>query len=102
MIQTVEARLLKSSAKQSYDPEIDVDWDAPLVDGLYFMQPERLSLFGTGLWESMGEEQRIELSRHELASIASVGLWFEIILMQMMLRDVYDQDPRAGDARSTR
>ncbi len=95
MTQTVETRLLKSSAKQSYDPEVDIDWDAPLVDGLYFMQPERLSLHGTALWESMTEEQRIELSRHELASIASVGLWFEIILMQMMLRDVYDQDPRA-------
>lgn len=88
-------RLMRSSAKQSYDPEVDIDWDAPLVDGMYFMQPERLSLYGTDLWERMDEHQRIELSRHELASIASVGLWFEIILMQMMLRDVYDQDPRA-------
>ncbi len=88
-------RLMRSSAKQSYDPEVDIDWDAPLVDGMFFMQPERLSLYGTDLWDRMDEGQRIELSRHELASIASVGLWFEIILMQMMLRDVYDQDPRA-------
>jgi hypothetical protein len=35
------------------------------------------------------------MSKHETASIAGVGLWFEIILMQMMVRDVYDQDPRA-------
>lgn len=88
-------RLLRSSAKQSYDPDVDIDWEAPFVDGLYFMQPERISLYGTPLWDAMTEEQRIELSRHELASIASVGLWFEIILMQMMLRDAYDQDPRA-------
>ena len=41
------------------------------------------------------EEQRIELSKHEVASIASVGLWFEMILMQMLLRDLYDEDPRS-------
>src|SRR5690349_10164554 len=83
----VSDRLLRSSAKQSYDPEVDLDWDAPLVDGRWFMQPERLSLYGTPLWDRLSEEQRIELSRHEVASISSVGLWFELILMQMMVRD---------------
>ena len=73
----------------------------PWSTGLWFMQPERLSLYGTDLWEPMDEQQRIELSRHELASIASVGLWFEIILMQMMLRDVYDEDPRGRTAVRT-
>ena len=87
-------RLLRSSAKQSYDPEVDIDWNAPLVEGLWFMQPERMSLYGTPMWDALTEERRIELSKHEVASISSVGLWFEIILMQMMLRDVYDKDPR--------
>jgi P-aminobenzoate N-oxygenase AurF len=87
-------RLLRSSAKQSYDPEVDIDWDAPLVDGAWFMQPERLSLYGTPMWDSMSPEQRVELSRHEVASIASVGLWFELILMQLMVRELYGQDPR--------
>ena len=36
------------------------------------------------------------LSRHELASFASTGLWFEIMLLQMMARYVYDQDPQAA------
>ena len=89
---TVTDRLLRSSAKQFYDPEVDLDWDAPLADGLWFMQPERLSLYGTPIWERLTEEQRIELSRHEVASIASVGLWFELILMQMMARELYDAD----------
>ena len=88
-------RLLRSSARQSYDPEVDIDWDAPLVEGAWFMQPERLSLYGTPTWDAMSPEQRVELSRHEIASIASVGLWFEIILMQMMVRELYDQDPRS-------
>ncbi|MGZ4460846.1 MAG: AurF N-oxygenase family protein [Nocardioidaceae bacterium] len=86
-------RLLRSSARQSYDPEVDIDWDAPLADGKWFMPPERVSLYGTPIWQSWTEEQRIELSRHETASIASVGLWFEIILMQLMTRDLYQQDP---------
>jgi hypothetical protein len=86
-------RLLKSSARQSYDPEVDLDWDAPEVPGLWGMQPERMSLFGTPLWDRLTEDQRIELSKHEVASVASVGLWFEILLMQMLLKDVYRSDP---------
>ncbi len=60
----VAHRLLRSTAKQSYDPEVDIDWDAPLVDGAWFMQPERLSLYATPMWDAMSPEQRVELSRH--------------------------------------
>jgi len=91
----VSDRLLKSSARQTYDPEVDLDWDAPEVPGLWWMQPERMSLYGTKLWDTLDEEQRIELSKHEVGSIASVGLWFEILLMQVLLRDIYRNDPRA-------
>ena len=87
-------RLLKSAARQSYEPEVDLDWDAPEVAGLWGMPPERMSLYGTRLWEGLSEEQRIELSKHEVASVASVGLWFEILLMQMLLKEVYRSDPR--------
>jgi len=87
------ARLLKASVQHSYDPAVDIDWDAPLVDGLYYAPPERLSLYGTELWDSLSEQQRVELSKHEVASIASVGLWFELILMQFLVREIYDQDP---------
>ncbi len=89
-------RLLKSSARHSYDPEIDIDWNAPIPEGMWGMQPERMSLYGTELWDALSEEQRRELSRHEVASIASVGLWFELILMQVMVRDLYDADPRGA------
>jgi hypothetical protein len=91
----VAQRLLRSTARQSYDPAVDIDWDAPLVEGAWFMQPERLSLHGTPLWDAMSHEQRVELSKHEIASMASVGLWFEMILMQMMVRELYDADPRS-------
>ncbi|GAA4881991.1 diiron oxygenase [Kitasatospora terrestris] len=89
-------RLLASSAKLSFDPLKDVDWDSAPEPGRYYCPPHRLSLYGTPLWEELDEERRIELSKHETASIASVGIWFEEILMQMLLRHSFDQDPTSA------
>ena len=89
-------RLLRSSLEHSYEPSLDIDWDAPLAPDLYGMPAHRVSLYGTELWDGLTEEQRITLSIHEVCSIARVGLWFEIILMQMLLRYAYDRDPRTG------
>ena len=89
-------RLLRSSLEHSYEPNLDIDWDAPLAPDLYGMPAHRVSLYGTELWDGLTEEQRITLSIHEVCSIARVGLWFEIILMQMLLRYAYDRDPRTG------
>ncbi|GAA2560347.1 AurF N-oxygenase family protein [Pseudonocardia hydrocarbonoxydans] len=89
-------RLLKSSLDHSYEPSIDIDWDAPLVDGLWGVPEHRVSLYGTELWDTLSEEQRRTLSIHELCSVARIGLWFEMILMQMLLRYSYDRDPRSN------
>lgn len=91
--QDTASRLLASAARKSYDPLVEIDWDAPIPSDLYGMTPEWCSLYGTDLWESMTEEQRITLTTHEAASIAGTGIWFEMILMQMLLRDVYTHDP---------
>ncbi|WP_370324362.1 diiron oxygenase [Euzebya sp.] len=92
--QTAE-RLLASSAKLSFDPLVDVDWDAEPVDGLWYMQPERSPLYGTALWASLGEDQKVELTRHQLASTAASGIFFEMILMRMLLRHLGPHDPRS-------
>jgi hypothetical protein len=55
---------------------------------------ERVSLFGTELWDRMSEEQKLELSRQEIASVASTGLWFELLLIQLLARWAYHQDPQ--------
>ena len=86
-------RLLGSSARNSYAPELDIDWDAPPVEGMWHMQPERMSLYGTPLWDSLTPEQQIELSKHEVISVARIGLWFEILLMGMLAAHAYNQDP---------
>jgi len=87
-------RLLRSSLDHSYEPAIDIDWDAPLVDGLWGIPRHRSSLYGTTLWDGLSEEQRRTLTIHEVCAVARMGLWFEIILMQMLLRYAYDRDPR--------
>jgi predicted nucleic acid-binding protein len=92
-------RLLKSSAERSYDPGVEIDWDAPFTPGLYFVPPHRSTLYGTELWDGLTEEQRITLTRHEVASIASLGVWFETILMQLLVREYHQQDPTAAHAQ---
>ncbi len=91
--QSLSARLLGSAAKKSYDPVVDIDWDAPIPDHLYGLSPEWSSLYGTELWEGLTEEQRVTLTIHEYCSISGVGIWFECLLMQLVLRDIYGVDP---------
>ena len=93
-VRRTATRLIKSSSKNSYDPDLDIDWDAPVPSDKKFLPFERVSIYGTPLWDALSDEQRIELSRHELASVASTGLWFEIILIEMLARWAYHQDPQ--------
>ncbi|WNI17962.1 AurF N-oxygenase family protein [Actinacidiphila sp. ITFR-21] len=92
-------RLLAASARHSFDPDTDLDWDAPFTEGGWFWPPELVSLYDTPLWKAMSQEQRIELSRHEAASLCAMGVWFETILMQLLLRHTYDLDPTSGHVR---
>jgi hypothetical protein len=93
------ARLLDVSVRHSYDPVIEVDWDAPHEPGRYWLPPHRSSLYGTPLWDKLSEDDRIELTKNEIAAAASAGVWFETVLMQMLIRHYYDQDPRSRHAQ---
>jgi hypothetical protein len=91
--QDLSSRLLGSAAKKSYDPVVDIDWAAPIPAGLYGLSPEWSTLYGTPMWKSLSEEQRVTLTIHEYCSISGVGIWFECLLMQLVLRDIYGEDP---------
>ncbi|GAB2929966.1 diiron oxygenase [Rhodococcus aerolatus] len=95
----VSARLLGSAAQLSYDPATEVDWDAPLDPAHFGLNPQWSTLFGTALWDEMTPEQRVTLTRHEVCSIMSTGIWFEMILQQMVLRDQYVRDAASSDFR---
>jgi P-aminobenzoate N-oxygenase AurF len=92
-------RLLKSSAARSYDPEIDIDWSAPLAEDKYFLPEHRVSLYGTELWQRLTPEQRLELGKHEIISITSFGIYAEVALMHLLLKVVTDGDPTTRHAQ---
>ncbi|MER7767841.1 diiron oxygenase [Kitasatospora sp. NPDC096140] len=95
----VSKRLLESAAALSFDPSTEIDWDAPLPEEHYGLNPEWSTLYGTRLWDEMTERQRVTLTRHEVCSIMNTGIWFEMILQQMVLRDQYLKDPASAEFR---
>jgi hypothetical protein len=95
----VSARLLRSAAKKSYDPAVDIDWDAPPDPQKSWTPAHRVSLYGTELWDALDEDQRRELAKHEACSVAGAGVWFETLLMQRLLKDFYDDDPTSDRAQ---
>ncbi len=86
-------RLLKGSVKKSYEPVVDIDWDAPLDPDKFYLPPKIVSLYGTPMWDEMTRAQQIELSRQELVNTLSAGIWFENILNQALLRKLMHDDP---------
>ena len=89
----LSARLLNSAAKKSYDPVVDIDWAAPIPEDLYGLSPEWSTLYGTPLWDDLDHQQQVTLTIHEYCSISGVGIWFECLLMQLVLKDIYGEDP---------
>ena len=40
-------RLLNGLVKRSYEPVVDIDWDAPLDPEKFFLPPQMVTLYGT-------------------------------------------------------
>jgi P-aminobenzoate N-oxygenase AurF len=89
-------RLLKGSVKKSYEPVVDIDWDAPLDPDKFYLPPKCVSLYGTPIWDEMTRAQRVELSRQEMVNTLSAGIWFENILNQALLRKLMHTDPTSS------
>jgi hypothetical protein len=92
-LEATAERLLRSTAAHGYDPELDIDWSAPLEPDKGFMLPHRCSLYGTALWERLSPAQQLELGKHEIASVASTGIWLEAVLMRLLTKFAYHGDP---------
>jgi len=80
------AQLVAASERTTLDPFVDVDWSVPIDDSAYHLPPEWLPLYGTAAWEAMTEPDRVTYSRHEAAALCGAGIWFENVLMQVVLR----------------
>jgi hypothetical protein len=86
-------RLLNGSIKKSYEPAVDIDWDAPIDPDKFFLPPQMVTLYGTPEWDAMTREQQRELSRQQLVNMLSAGIWFENILNQALLRGIMHTNP---------
>ena len=89
-------RLLKGSVKKSYEPIVDIDWDAPLEPDKFYLPPRLVSLYATPMWDEMTREQQVDLSRQELVNTLSAGIWFENMLNQSLLRTILHEDPTSS------
>ncbi|MFV8312353.1 AurF N-oxygenase family protein [Mycobacteroides chelonae] len=98
-IERTAVRLLRSSVERSYNPEVDVDWDAPDVPGLRYVPDKYISLFGTKMFERMTEDEKITLGRLEASALASWGILAESALMHPMLKLASVSDPRSATAQ---
>ena len=94
-------RLLRSTAARSYDPDLDIDWSAPLAESKGFIPEHRCSLYGTALWQQLSPQQRLELRKHEAASLLGVGIWFESLLMRMLGKLACHGDPASRHVQYT-
>jgi hypothetical protein len=83
---TRSAQLVAASERLTLDPFTEVDWSLPIDDSAPFLPPEWLPLYGTPQWEAMTESERHAYSRHECAAVCAAGIWFENMLMQLVLR----------------
>lgn len=90
-------RLLFEATELSYDPELDIDWDAPLSSGMHWLAPHRVSLYGTPEWGALSVEQRDELARQELVSLLSFVVDAQGALASLMFRDVIEGNTLADD-----
>lgn len=89
-------RLLNGSVRKSYEPVVDIDWDAPLDPDKFFLPPQMITLYGTPEWDALSAEQKRELSRQQLVNMLSAGIWFENILNQALLRGIMHANPTSN------
>ncbi len=89
-------QLVSASARRSFDPFQEIDWEVPIDDTAFHLAPETLPLYGTPLWDAMSEGERFRYSRHECASLCGAGIWFENILMHCVVGHLYDMPADDG------
>lgn len=85
-------KLVAASQRQTLDPFTEVDWSIPIDDSAYHLPPEFLPLYRTPQWDAMSEVERFAYSRHETAALCGAGIWFENVLMQIVLRHLTEID----------
>jgi hypothetical protein len=77
-VQAEDMRSLYEKAKRDqWNAVRDIAWDAPPTDDGRVLADELIDIYGSPLWERLGERERVELNRHIAAWRLSVLLYGE-------------------------
>ncbi|MFD5554662.1 diiron oxygenase [Streptomyces sp. NPDC127068] len=92
-------RLLTLASKHMHDPLVEIDWDAPVDPERLALPEHRVCLYGTPLWERMDQRQRARFASYQWCSTLAAGTWAELILIQGLVRGVYDEGSQSSHAQ---
>lgn len=70
----IAPRLVKQSREQLWNVYEEFDWPEALSGERYCMAPHLCSIYGTELWDSLDEAQRLKVSFYEAANFFSLTL----------------------------
>ncbi|GAA2059133.1 AurF N-oxygenase family protein [Williamsia deligens] len=91
-VTTTAERLLRSTAENALDGEIDIDWDAPVDPEKAWLTECRATLYGTRIWERLSREEQLTLGRAEAVAVLSYGIVAEQQLCMNLLRTLFAVD----------
>ncbi|MGO4204045.1 diiron oxygenase [Rhodococcus sp. TAF43] len=92
--------LLESAKRLSFDSRSPFVYrPEPGDDERHGMTPQWSPLYGTPLWDGMSEEERVRLTRSEVAQFLGIGIWLEVGLQVALLRASHSADPGRPDIK---
>lgn len=97
-IEETAERLVRSAGLMSFDVDKDIDWSSGFDPDLAYFSEHRCSLYGTSTWDAWSRDQRVEFTKHQLASMHAIEAWVETVLMQLLVRQVYNADSASAYA----
>jgi hypothetical protein len=83
------ARLSAASRRAYQNPYEAIEWPEALDRDQWFTSPELISLYGTPLWDGLGERARRELSFWEAVNFFSLNIAGERSLMEGLAARLY-------------
>jgi hypothetical protein len=87
----IAVRLTKASRKKLWDVYNTFEWPEKLQEGegVWYMPPELISIYGTPAYEALTDEQQRKLSLYELGNFFSLVLQGERPLVQGLVHRMY-------------
>ncbi|MBS1526211.1 MAG: diiron oxygenase [Bacteroidetes bacterium] len=86
-------RLIRISKEKPLLPETYVPWSEELQPGQYFLPSHLTSLEGLSLYQTLSDQQRLELGRHEVVQVMYSYAWGEGLFCLFMNKYILNLPP---------